>query len=378
MNEELVFGVSDFVAYLNQTLEAAYPYVVIEGEVSNFRVSRNKWVYFDLKDEVSSVRFFGTVYSLSSPLEDGMVVRVSGSPRLHPLYGFSVSIQAIRPVGEGNLRRAAELLAVKLKAEGLFAPERKRPIAYPPQRVALITAGSSAAYADFLKILRTRWQGIVIEHFDVQVQGEPAEAQIISAIEAANTLAKLPNVIVLTRGGGSADELATFSGEKVTRAVAGSRVPTLVAIGHEVDVSLAELAADKRASTPSNAAELLTPDREVESCKLLETRARLDRELFDVVSDRREILIRQSAQLHHSLVVAFHSAKNRLQSASRLLEAYDPAAPLARGYALIWSGGSLIRTVDDTRYGMPVRIQLSDGEVEATITREELSHGKED
>ena len=101
MDNQLIFGVSDFVAYLNQTLEIAYPYITIEGELSNFRVSKNRWVYFDLKDEASSVKFFGTVYSLPGPLEEGMIVRVSGSPRLHNLYGFSVNFQAITPVGEG-------------------------------------------------------------------------------------------------------------------------------------------------------------------------------------------------------------------------------------------------------------------------------------
>lgn len=197
MNEQLVFGVSDFVAYLNQTLEAAYPYVTIEGELSNFKVSRNRWVYFDLKDEGASVRFFGTIYSLPGPLEDGMIVRVSGNPRMHPQYGFSVNVQTITPVGEGSLRRAADLLAAKLQAEGLFAPERKRVLPYPPQRIALITAGNSAAYADFLKIVQARWGGIVVEHFDVQVQGEPAVAQIASAIAAANALSEPPDVLVL-------------------------------------------------------------------------------------------------------------------------------------------------------------------------------------
>src|SRR6185369_6914352 len=145
MDNQLIFGVSDFVAYLNQTLEIAYPYVTIEGELTNFRVSKNRWVYFDLKDDESSVKFFGTVYTLPGPLEDGMVVRVSGSPRLHQQYGFSVNFQTIQPVGEGALRRAADLLAAKLEAEGLFAPERKRFLPYPPARIALITAGGSAA-----------------------------------------------------------------------------------------------------------------------------------------------------------------------------------------------------------------------------------------
>lgn len=371
MSGELVFRVSDFVAYLNQTLETAYPYVAIEGEVSSFRVSRNKWVYFDLKDETASVRFFGTVFSLSGPIEDGMVVRVSGNPRLHPLYGFSVNIQSIMPVGEGSLRRAAELLAAKLKTEGLFAEERKRPLPYPPKRIALLTAGNSAAYADFMKILNARWRGVQVDHFEVQVQGDPAESQIVAAITAANALPELPDVLVLTRGGGSVDDLAAFSTERVTRSVAASRIPTLVAIGHEIDVSLAELAADRRASTPSNAAEMLTPDRSVILSQLSVIRDDLDRELLEIVETRRERLIRQRGELSRGLEMAYRSARSRIEVTRQLLEAYDPSAALRRGYALVWADGRLVRRVADLKTGMSVRIQLSNGAVRATITDKE-------
>jgi len=371
MSEGLIFGVSDFVVYLNQTLEAAYPYVTIEGELSNFRVSRNRWVYFDLKDEESSVRFFGTVYSLPGPLEDGMLVRVSGNPRLHPQYGFSVNVQTITPVGEGSLRRAADLLAAKLAAEGLFAPERKRQLPYPPRRIALITAGNSAAYGDFLKILNARWRGVVVEHFDVQVQGEPAAAQIVSAIALANSLPEPPDVLVLTRGGGSTDDLAVFSVEQVVRAVAASRVTTLVAIGHEVDVSLAELAADQRASTPSNAAELLTPDRAVVLQQLQRARTDLDETLQGIVKQRKERLERQRIELDRGLRSVYNTAQFRLQAIRQLLEAYNPNAAFQRGYALVRAEGRIIRSIGDLQIGGSVNLQLSDGTATATIVSKE-------
>jgi exodeoxyribonuclease VII large subunit len=376
MSEQLVFGVSDFVAYVNQTLEAAYSYVTIEGELSNLRVSRNRWVYFDLKDDAASVRFFGTVYSLPGPLENGMVVRVSGNPRMHAQYGFSVNIQTIAPVGEGSLRRAADLLVAKLQAEGLFVAERKRSLPYPPQRVALLTAAASAAYADFLKIVHTRWRGLTIEHFDVQVQGEPAVAQIVSAIAAANALPEPPEILILTRGGGSADDLAAFNAEPVVRAVAASRIPTLVAVGHEVDVSLAELAADQRASTPSNAAELLTPDRIVVLKRLHEVRQSLDASLMDFVRQRRDLLSLQRAGLTRELQAVFRAARTRLRAQRQLLEAYDPTAALQRGYALVRAGGVVIRSVEALPTGLPVAIQLSDGVVRATITDKEPDNGK--
>ena len=140
--------VSDFVAIVNQTLEMAIGSVAVVGELANFRVSKNRWVYFDLKDERSSIRCFGTVYMLPGPLEDGMMLEVRGTPRLHDQFGFSFNVQSIRPVGEGSLRKAAELLMAKLQEEGLFSDERKRSLPYPPQRIGLVTSAESAAYAD--------------------------------------------------------------------------------------------------------------------------------------------------------------------------------------------------------------------------------------
>jgi exodeoxyribonuclease VII large subunit len=374
VGEPLIFGVSDFVAVLNQTLEIAYPFVTIEGELSNFRVARNRWVYFDLKDAEASVRFFGTVYALPGPLEDGMVVRVSGNPRLHPQYGFSVNMQSITPVGEGALRRAADLLAAKLKAEGLFEQERKRPVPYPPSRIGLITAGGSAAYADFMKILSARWSGVTVEHFETVVQGEQAPAQIVSAIAAANALKLPPDVLVITRGGGSADDLAAFSSEAVVRAVAASRVPTLVAIGHEVDISLAELAADRRASTPSNAAELLTPDRQVVLARLHEQRAELDQVLRRVVMSRQELLKARRVELDRALMATYQAAWQRVAVVRQLLEAYDPTLALQRGYALLRIGGRLVKQAADVPLGADVKLQLSDGSLTATITAKELEN----
>jgi exodeoxyribonuclease VII large subunit len=375
MEEQLIFGVSDFVAYLNQTLELAYPYVTIEGELSNFRVSKNRWVYFDLKDEGASVRFFGTVYSLPGPLEDGMVVRVSGSPRLHAQYGFSVNFQTIQPVGEGAIRKAADLLQAKLAAEGLFDPERKRPLPYPPRRIALITAGGSAAYADFIKILSARWRGLVIDHYDVLVQGEQASGQIIAAIAAANAQAEVPDVLVLTRGGGSAEDLAAFSVEPVTRAVAASRVPTLVAIGHEIDFSLSELAADQRASTPSNAAELLTPDRQHVLAELADSRQELSGVLQRLLTRRREQLAQAHQELNRHLQVIYQTAHFRLQTARALLEAYNPTAALQRGYALVRADGTLVKRVGQVRLGAEINIALSDGSISATVTDKEQENG---
>ena len=249
-----IFSVSDAVAVLNQTLEHVYPSMTIVGELANFKVAKERWVYGDIKDDIAKMRLFGTVYQLPGPLEDGMMLEIVGEPRLHPQFGFSLQIRSMRPVGEGTIKKAADLLKQKLEKEGLFSPDRKRPLPFPPQHIALVTADDSAAYADFTKILAARWPDIQVDVYSASVQGQNAPSEIIERIEQINKSAVQPEVIVLIRGGGSADDLAAFSNERVTRAVASSRVPTLVAIGHEVDESLAELAADMRASTPSNAA----------------------------------------------------------------------------------------------------------------------------
>jgi len=360
-------SVSEFVMLLNQTLEYAFPNVVIHGELANFRVSKNKWVYFDLKDETATVKFFGTVYQLPGPLEDGMLLKVRGQPRLHNLYGFSGNVMTIQPAGEGTIRRAAELLQAKLAAEGLFDDSRKRLLPHPPERIGLVTSKQSAAYADFIKILNARWQGIDIELVDVQVQGEAAVAQIVEAIETLNVLAELPETIVVIRGGGSAEDLAAFSTEQVTRAVAASRIPTLVAIGHEVDVSLAELAADRRASTPSNAAELLVPDRTHVIAGLKTAAAQLE-QLGQVRLKQAQSQLEQTAtELHDRLTFLLDQTRGKLKSQSQLLAAFNPEAILRRGYAIVRTDSRTVRSIRGLATGAIVEVQLADGRFTADV-----------
>ncbi|MDB5170122.1 MAG: Exodeoxyribonuclease 7 large subunit [Candidatus Saccharibacteria bacterium] len=360
-------GVGELVALINQTFDYAYPSVTVTGELANLRVSKGKWLYFALKDEFASVKFFGTVYMLPGPLEDGMLLKVVATPRLHNLYGFSMNVQSIQPAGEGSIRKAAELLQLQLTKEGLFDESRKRPLPYPPARIGLITSRQSAAYADFTKILNARWGGVAIDVIDVQVQGEPAPRQIVAAIEQFNAMAEPPEVLILIRGGGSAEDLAAFSTEQVTRAVAASRVPTLVAIGHEVDLSLAELAADRRASTPSNAAELLVPDRQHELQVLSDIRKQLGHLLRQSVTDRQAALARSTEYLQQAWQQLAADQKRELALKRQLLMAYDPAAALKRGYAILRDGTRPITSVKKLKAGQAVVIDLQDGQAQATI-----------
>jgi exodeoxyribonuclease VII large subunit len=363
---DMVYTVSDFVAVFNQTIEYVYPTVTIVGELANYRISKNKWIYFDLKDESSSIRFFGTIYALPGPLEEGMMIQVVGSPRLHQNFGFSLTVKSIVPVGEGSIKKAFDLLRATLTKEGLLNADRKRSLPYPPARIGLVTSGESAAYKDFIKILGARWGGIEIIHSDVQVQGEAAPAQIIEAISKLNTHDAL-DVIVVTRGGGSADDLQAFNNEQVVRAIASSRTPTLVAIGHEVDVSLSELVADKRASTPSNAAELLVPDKKV-------IRDNLQLELSSCLQKISHSNRYEKDALQARLLKTKDLAQTRIrneihsiQSMRHQLIGYNPQRVLSRGYALVRQNDISVVSIAQLEIGSSIEIRFADGLANAEV-----------
>ncbi len=258
-------------------------------------------------------------------------------------------------------------MQAKLAAEGLFDADRKRSLPYPPSRIGLITSGESAAYHDFIKILNGRWIGVEVRLADVQVQGDAAPAQIIKALDYLNTHEEV-DVIVLTRGGGSAEDLGAFSTEQVTRAVAGSRTPTLVAIGHEVDLSLAELAADQRASTPSNAAELLVPDKRHEIEKLSVARKTLLDVLNQHAKNQSKALKEARERLQQSIESSLRDFAQNLRLSRQVLNAFNPTAALKRGYAIVKSEGLLIRSITSVNKGDALAITVADGTINAKVS----------
>lgn len=361
------FDVSTAVAVLNQTLDFTFPSMKVIGEVSEMRISKGKWLYFDIKDEQSKLKCFGTVFTLKMPIEDGMMVEIVSQPRLHNLYGFSLNVVSMKPVGEGSLKKASDLLRLKLEKEGLFAPERKRTLPHPPERIALVASGESAAYADFVKIINARWPLLSIEHHEVHVQGMQAEAEIVAAVRAVNEQADQPEALVLIRGGGSADDLSAFSTEPVTRAIASSRVPTLVAIGHEVDVSLAELAADVRASTPSNAAELLVPDRSSVLEMVNSHLIALSRYTGDSISSQAQELRNNRRSMNEATQDFFDAANEDLRHARLRLESYHPNQVLKRGYAIVRKDGKLLQAAHELKAGDSLEVELETRIVETIV-----------
>jgi len=326
--------VSDFIALTNQTLEYAYPSIEVEGEVASFKVNQGKFVFFDLKDATGSVGCFMTLWQLRTPIEDGMKIVVTASPKLTAWGKFSLTVRVLRPSGEGSLKKSFELLRAKLEKEGLFAEERKRSLPMLPRHVAVISSTQAAGYADFIKIVNDRWGGVQIDVAHVQVQGADAPDQMIRALRYFNSQENLPDVIVIVRGGGSADDLSAFNDELLVREIATSRVPTLVGVGHEVDVSLADMAADVRAATPSNAAQLLVPDRqEYIRAVRRQVHTLLPRMEVTIERYRRDTVVRLET-MFEKLSRRLDEQREKVAMLRRVLLELDPNKVLARGYAL--------------------------------------------
>ena len=329
------FSVSDFIAITNQTLEYAYPSVEIEGEVASFKVNQSKFVFFDIKDERGSIGCFMTVWQLRIPIEDGMKVIVTATPKLTNWGKFSLTVKAIRPSGEGSLKKSFELLRAKLDKEGLFAPERKRSLPALPQRVAVISSTQAAGYADFIKILNDRFGGLHVAVAHVQVQGEAAPDQMIRALRYFNEQEELADVLVVIRGGGSADDLSAFNDEPLVREIAASRIPVLTGIGHEVDQSLSDLAADVSASTPSNAAQLLVPDRRELSAQVRHMVASLVPRMERSVADQQTEVKSCVETAWTSLERQFETRLQDVGTTVRILHQFNPQTILERGYSLV-------------------------------------------
>ena len=333
--ENVLLSVSDFVALTNQTLEYAFPTVQVEGEVAEFRISQGKWVSFKLKDDGAVVNCFTALGQMRIPLEDGMRVVVIAVPRLNVKGYFNLTIRAVKPVGEGSIKKGFELLKAKLEKEGLFAPERKRILPRVPKHIAVITSTESAAYADFVKIINQRWGGLDIDVAHTQVQGLPAPDQMIRAIRYFNSLEVLPEVLVIIRGGGSAEDLSTFNDEPLVRAIAESRIPTMVGVGHEVDHTLADMIADVRAATPTDAAQRLVPDKQ-EIIRAAQAQANF---VGNLLTQAIETYSRQTKE---NLNAVFSRIQEKLDTTFEQLVVLrvvvaqlNPENVLRRGYALL-------------------------------------------
>jgi exodeoxyribonuclease VII large subunit len=392
MEEEKVISVHEYLILVNESLKLTIPpFIAVEGEVSDFRLSQGKWVSFDLKDEEeeSVLKCFMTVWQMKIPLEDGMRVVIKGYPKVYERYGqFKMNVQEAVPVGEGALAKAYVLLKKKLEDEGLFADSHKRTLPRFPERIGLITSREAAAFGDFVRILNNRFGGVQVDHAHVHVQGKLAVEEILGAFVYFNKLpaSKRPDVLVLTRGGGGLEDLHAFNDEQVARAVFQSKIPVVVGVGHERDESLCDYTADVRASTPSNAAERVVPEsREVlreiglmaeRMQEHLEARMQEHHHLIEhttniiglILEREKQRFVLLSSQLKERLEDWLPDIREQLKAQTRILAQVDPKRVLARGYSLVRVDGRVVRDGSKLKIGQAIHIQLSKGEVDAEVT----------
>lgn len=362
------FTPSTLIAAMNQTLEYAYEGTLLVGEVASYKVNQGKWVFFDLKDEESSISCFMSIYQLRVPLEDGMKIVVRGVPKVTKWGKFSFTVSAIKPVGDGSIKKAFELLKKKLSDEGLFAPEKKRELPKDLTKLGVISSTGAAGYADFIKILNARWGGIHVQVAHTQVQGMDAPDQIIRALKYFNEHSEV-QVIAILRGGGSADDLSCFNDEELVRAIAASKIPVITGIGHEVDESLADLAADVRASTPSNAAEMLTPDREAVGYTVDMSVSRAESIIYNKSDAALEKVDRPFDNIRRFIKQKIDFYHNMLFQKVKILEALNPEKVLQQGYAILSGKVSPGSVVNITTYDKEITAEVKEIHERKNVTK---------
>lgn len=378
VNSDTIYTVSDLNNFVNDTLGEFT--VRVRGEVSDYKRSQNgKFLYFDLKDDASRINCFAMSFQMRQELEEGMEVIVTGSPGLYVPYGkYTFRVRMVELVGEGALQRAFELTKRKLENEGLFATERKKSIPRFPERIGIITSREAAAYTDVLRILCNRWRGLEILLYNVHVQGAQAAGEISEALAYFN--GHVPaDVLIVTRGGGSLEDLQAFNTEDVCRAVFASRIPVISAVGHERDKTLCDLVADCRASTPSNAAEIAVPDmaetlfaldsfaamlKTANERTIQDARMRLDACLERMERSLRERLERgmvMAKRLEQAAERIFAQAREKLGHSAMLLRALNPQAILERGYSITMKNGRVVKSALVLQSGDDVETVLHKG-----------------
>ncbi|MCI0436011.1 MAG: exodeoxyribonuclease VII large subunit [Gemmatimonadetes bacterium] len=371
--EPPTWPVSAVNAMARSLLESGIPMLWVHGEVTGWKRQSNGHCYFTLRDERSQLRaamFRLEAQRLPADPEEGMKVRALGTVTLYEKRGdFQLRVQQLEATQEGGLWRLRfERLREKLDAEGLFAPLRKRPIPGFPATVGVVTSPVGAALQDILRVIRTRAPWIRIVLSPARVQGEGAGLDIARAI---HTVARsgLADVIIVGRGGGSVEDLWAFNEEVVARAIVASAVPVISAVGHETDVTIADLVADLRASTPSAAAERAVPDGPGLARELARSRDRLQAALRRTLATRRAMTDDAAADLRAAGAALITRPRERLASYARRLEALSPLGALARGFAVPLSEDQrILRDVTAFEIGAAFRLRVTGGDVGCRVT----------
>lgn len=395
MLQDTPMKIAEITSIIKEILEGSFPSIILEGEISNCRPSSTGHLYFTLKDETSSisaVMFKGKARYLPFTPKDGILVKASGSISVYEARGtYQIIVSSMDESGSGDILRILEQRKQRLASEGLFDSDKKRTIPLMPESVAVITSPTGAAIKDFLQIIRRRNSAINITILPAPVQGTEAAKIIEAQIETANRF-NMADVIVITRGGGSIEDLLPFSDEDLVRAVSNSTIPVISAIGHEIDWSLCDYAADLRVPTPSAAAEFVSPLKTDIINRISDLATDLISEINDKVSRIRLILnafTSESLELRFRRIeqpklLRFDDAKEALLSTindriqtirHRLLidiqklEGVSPSAILKRGYSVVCDAetGKILRSAEDTCLGRTLLIRPGTGSIKARV-----------
>ncbi len=391
---DAVLTVSDLTRDIKSTLQADFSSVWVTGEVSDLARPNSGHLYLTLKDDSSQIR--GVIWKSAAarirfPLDDGTQVVCRGDIDVYPPRGtYQLIIRHVEPRGEGALQTALRKLRAKLEAEGLFASERKQPIPTCPRRIGVVTSPSGAALRDFLQVAARRWNGVELIILPSRMQGKGSADDVVEAIQQANRLQPALDALVITRGGGSIEDLWTFNEEKVVRAIAASHIPTVSAIGHEIDVTLADLVADLRALTPSEAAERVIPSADEMRVALKQLQKRLhtsvhayltnSRRHLDSLANRRVLRHPQEyvrawahqvddLQLRAERAVTARVGRQREQlgATAARLESLSPLSVLSRGYSVTTVDGAVVRDAQELSSGDLLKTRLSNGTVTSRV-----------
>lgn len=395
--------VSELNAYLKELL-ASNPFLSslwVKGEISNLRKPASGHLYFTLKDRQGSIRavmFRSRAVRLPVPLEDGMEVLLRASLSIYERDGvYQLYVEEAQPLGAGDLHRAFQLLKEQLEKEGLFSPERKKKLPLLPRRIGLVTSATGAAIRDIITILFKRFPYLQVIVAPALVQGVEAPGAIVNAIRQLNRFGEV-DVIIVARGGGSLEELWAFNTEPVARAIADSAIPIVTGVGHETDYTIADLAADVRAATPSAAAALVVPDYEQELARLDGLLKRAGHRALNVIGPKRQkldsiinysILTRpeqllsarkqdlelMSNNLRQLMEKLLLEKNNSLALQAKKLESLSPLKVLARGFSICQDEeGIIISSIHQVEPGNYVEVRLRDGSMDCQVVEVKPYH----
>lgn len=393
------FSVTQITSLIKDVLEGSFRNLTVEGEISNYRPSASGHVYFTLKDDFSQIKavmFKSSAYSLSFRPKDGDKVRCFGNLSVYaPQGNYQIIVSKMEIAGSGNILQMLEQRKQKLAKEGLFNLEKKRRLPLFPKTIGVVTSPTGAAIRDILNITKRRNKNVNVFIFPAIVQGEGAAKTIVKMIEIANFY-NLCDVLIVGRGGGSLEDLLPFSDEEVVRAVANSKIPTISAVGHEIDVALCDYAADKRAPTPSAAAEMAIPLQADINQNIEQKKSDLYQNIKKIIEQKR-LLIKtftpenfevRFRNIEQPLLNRFDSAKENLyknlsdkiknlrieiKNCKTILENASPQTILERGYSMVTdSNGNVIRNSLSVKVGDDIKIKPAMGIITAKITETEV------